>query len=288
MDRLNQILLVAGLGCFVFAFLLSGLYPYMITDGKTPEATYAQVAQVVSPDFKDLKDAFPNDFTKAFQGAEAALTPRELATIPATDPRRAGSEDAWRKIYATALRDGRDLYIGEACWHCHSQYVRPVANEDVRWGPPSTTEQDNNALQRPVLWGTRRVGPDLTYEGGVRSNDWHIAHFLDPKSTSPGSIMPAYTWHFATGFEVRRKVAPDIADREGIAPDKSYSYPGIYDTKQEAEQAMERIRTSLPNTLAGERDRLFVAEATRPTAKLLSLIAYLQWLGTWQPQKAER
>ncbi len=288
MDRLNQILLVAGLGCFVFAFLLSGLYPYMITDGKTPEATYAQVAQVVSPDFKDLKDAFPNDFTKAFQGAEAAMTPRELATIPANDPRRAGSEDAWRKIYATALRDGRDLYIAEACWHCHSQYVRAVSNEDVRWGPPSTSEQDNNALQRPVLWGTRRVGPDLTYEGGVRSNDWHIAHFLDPKSTSPGSVMPAYTWYFASGFEVRRKVAPDIAEREGIAPDKSYSYPGIYDTRQEAERAMEQIRTSLPNTLAGERDRLFVAEAQRPTAKLLSLIAYLQWLGTWQPQKAER
>ncbi len=99
--------------------------------------------------------------------------------------------------------------------------------------------------------------------------------------------MPAYTWYYREGFEVRRKVAPDIADREGLAADTSYAYPGIYDTQQEAQASMERIRATLPSTLAGEKDRLFVAAATGPDGKLMSLMAYLQWLGTWKPQKAD-
>ena len=56
--------------------------------------------------------------------------------------------------------------MGEGCWHCHSQFVRPVSNEERRWGPVSKTEEYQNELQRPVMFGTRRVGPDLSREGG--------------------------------------------------------------------------------------------------------------------------
>jgi cbb3-type cytochrome c oxidase subunit II len=285
MDRLRQILLFAGILCFVFSVLVSAVYPWAITDGRHREATVEEVAADVSPDFKALKDEYAAAFSAAFPGAADALTERELAALAAGDPKRAASEEAWRRAYAHAIRRGRDLYVAEACWHCHSQYVRPVANEDIRFGPVRSAAADNNALQRPVLWGTRRVGPDLTNEGGLRSNDWHVAHFADPTTTSPGSVMPRYSWFLRSGFQVRRRVAPEVIEREGFADDRSHPVRGIYATREEAEAAMAAMIASTPQALELEKKRLFVAEARGPNADGLSVIAYLQWLGTWSPPK---
>ena len=83
-----------------------------------------------------------------------------------------------------------------------------------------SSAHDNNALQRPVLWGTRRVGPDLTHEGRLRSNDWHVAHFWDPQSVSPGSVMPPYPWFFREGWEVRRSIDPDVK----VTPDQIFTF----------------------------------------------------------------
>jgi len=101
------------------------------------------------------------------------------------------------------------VYIGEGCWHCHSQFVRPVSNESKRWGPVSKTEEYQNVLQRPVMFGTRRVGPDLSREGGRRSNDWHAVHFHRPQSVSADSPMPQYPWFFDG--------APDKPNKRGLA-----------------------------------------------------------------------
>jgi hypothetical protein len=100
------------------------------------------------------------------------------------------------KVAAQMLREGRNTYVSEACWHCHSQFIRPVSNEDRRWGPVSKSWEYQNELQRPVMFGTRRVGPDLSREGGRRSNDWHAVHLYQPKMTSPTSVMPEYPWFF--------------------------------------------------------------------------------------------
>ena len=98
--------------------------------------------------------------------------------------------------YRAALFRGRDIYIKEACWHCHSQYIRPVGNESPRYGLVSTPGEYQNKMNLPHLFGTRRVGPDLIREAGKRTNDWHFAHLYDPKSTEPSSVMPRYTWYF--------------------------------------------------------------------------------------------
>ncbi len=283
MDRFANVVLFAGLLCFVFAFALSGVYPYMITNALAPEATIEQLAERVSPDFTALKELDPVAFAMAYPGSEAALTPRELAPLPPGDPRRAASDAAWRRAYATALQDGRDAYVADGCWHCHSQYVRPVANEEQRFGPVLPSANDNNALQRPVLWGTRRVGPDLTHEGGLRSDDWQLAHLWDPQTTSPGSVMPRYPWFFRSGFQVRRRIDPEAADRGRLDPATSYPIAGVHDTREQAQAALERHAAELPAALAAEKDRLFVEAGTGPNARGLSLIAYLQWLGTWTP-----
>ena len=82
--------------------------------------------------------------------------------------------------FAEALRVGHKTYVGEACWHCHSQQVRPWGNDEARYGRKSYPEEYHNVLNMPPLWGTRRIGPDLIRRGGRQSNDWHVAHFYHP------------------------------------------------------------------------------------------------------------
>src|SRR5207249_2661035 len=89
---------------------------------------------------------------------------------------------------------GRAVYIREGCWYCHSQYVRPVAGEELRWGPVS--EAGEYAFDLPHLFSTRRIGPDLTRVGLKYADDWHYAHHWDPRLVVPESIMPSFTWLF--------------------------------------------------------------------------------------------
>ena len=288
MDKFTRIILVAGIACFAFAFLLSGLYPWLITDHRSHEASIAELAEHVSVEFKQMREAYPATFAERFgKLAEGALGDAELNGLAPGDPRRAASDKAWSAAYAEALQRGRDIYVAEACWHCHSQYVRPVANEEIRFGKVRTPAEDNNALQRPVLWGTRRVGPDLTHEGGLRSNDWHVAHLINPKATSPGSIMPAYTWYFHDGYQVRRRIDPRKAEVYDLDPETSYPYPGVYATEADAQAALERIRATIDPVLEAEKERLFVDAGYGPNGDALCLISYLQWLGTYEPMVKE-
>lgn len=133
-----------------------------------------------------------------------------LAFVPATQIQNVGEQvgmpesipSDFKKYYTSldeyhnGLLHGRDIYIAEACWHCHSQYVRPVSNESLRYGPVSQPGEYQNILNLPQLFGTRRVGPDLSREAGKRPNDWHFAHLFNPKWVEPQSIMPRYTWYF--------------------------------------------------------------------------------------------
>jgi cytochrome c oxidase cbb3-type subunit I/II len=89
---------------------------------------------------------------------------------------------------------GRAVYVREGCWYCHSQYVRPVAGEEQRWGPLS--EAGEYAWDLPHLLSTRRIGPDLTRVGLKYSDDWHYAHHWDPRLVVPESIMPRFRWLF--------------------------------------------------------------------------------------------
>src|SRR2546430_1719894 len=106
---------------------------------------------------------------------------------------------------------GRAVYIREGCWYCHSQYVRPVAGEELRWGPVS--EAGEYAFDLPHLFSTRRIGPDLTRVGLKYADDWHYAHHWDPRLVVPESIMPSFKWLFEqqnVAFSVMR--IPQSAD----------------------------------------------------------------------------
>src|SRR5262245_18172097 len=144
MERFGASFLIAGVVTFFLGFVLQGLLP-VITLRKTPVATVEEVAKTVTPEFVQLAHDYPDEFRHAFG-------------------------EPTSESFARALRAGKALYIAEACWHCHSQQVRPVSKEDLRFGPVSTAEEYQNEMHLPHLFGTRRVGPDLIRESGIRSN----------------------------------------------------------------------------------------------------------------------
>ncbi|MGD2064206.1 MAG: cbb3-type cytochrome c oxidase subunit II [Nitrospirota bacterium] len=171
MERFSTVFLVAGVVFFAFSVWVMAWLPVAhLRD--IPHTKLEVVSEEVRPEFAQLAEMFPESFKKYYP---AGVTPAS---------------------YQKALRLGRDTYIAEACWHCHSQFVRPVSNEVIRFGPVSQAGEYQNDLQFPHLFGTRRVGPDLIREHGVHTNDWHVAHFWNPQDVVPTSVMPRYPWFF--------------------------------------------------------------------------------------------
>jgi hypothetical protein len=195
------VLFIAGIGFFALAFLSNALVPALMYRD-LPEKTVEQLLVNngnLRYQFEDLARRFPDSFTAAY-----GKPPVDA------DPAHPVQREKWLdEKLQEALRLGHKVYVAEACWHCHSQFVRPVSNEDRRFGPVSRTEEYQNELQRPVLFGTRRVGPDLSREGGRRSNDWHAVHFFQPTLLSIGSPMPEYPWLFDG--------SPDKPNAKGLA-----------------------------------------------------------------------
>jgi cbb3-type cytochrome oxidase cytochrome c subunit len=170
MERFGASFLIAGVVTFLLGFFLQGVMPVM-TLRNVPVASVEDVTREVTPELAELAEDYPAEFAAAF-GAPSAESMR------------------------TAVVEGKAIYIAEACWHCHSQQVRPASNENLRYGPVSTAEEYQNDMNLPHLFGTRRVGPDLIREAGKHSSDWQMAHLYDPRSVSPYSVMPSYPWFF--------------------------------------------------------------------------------------------
>lgn len=87
---------------------------------------------------------------------------------------------------------GREIYVREGCYVCHSQMIRPMRDEVERYGHYSLAAE--SMYDRPFQWGSKRTGPDLARIGGRYSDDWHVQHMIDPKSVVPESIMPSYAF----------------------------------------------------------------------------------------------
>jgi cytochrome c oxidase cbb3-type subunit I/II len=96
------------------------------------------------------------------------------------------------KPYSPLELEGRDIYVREGCYNCHSQMVRVTATEVQRWGERAYSGEF--VYDHPFQWGSKRTGPDLLRLGGKYPDVWHYKHMMDPRETSPGSIMPAYPW----------------------------------------------------------------------------------------------
>lgn len=161
---------------------------------------------------------------------------------------------------------GRDIYLSEGCYNCHSQMVRPILAETKRYGEYS--KPGEFVYDRPFQWGSRRIGPDLAREGGRQSWLWHVVHFRDPLDTTPGSIMPHYSWLLRKPLDFDAIPARLTAMRALGVP---YSDAEIATGAQLARQQAATIAAK-------------IAEDQGPTEladkQVVALVAYLDRLGT--------
>ncbi len=123
--------------------------------------------------------------------------------------------------YSPLELTGRNIYIREGCYTCHSQQIRPFRDEVDRYGHYSLAAESR--YDHPFQWGSKRTGPDLARVGGKYSNQWHAAHFLNPREVVPESIMPAYSflagkglrdWEIADHLKANRTVGVPYTDEQ--------------------------------------------------------------------------
>lgn len=174
------------------------------------------------------------------------------------------------KPYTPLEVAGRDIYIAEGCNNCHSQMIRPFRSETERYGEYSKAGEF--VYDHPHLWGSKRTGPDLHRIGGKYPDSWHLRHMYDPNSTSPGSIMPAYTWLLKKKTDVESIPNKINALRTvGVPYAEGYEKIAVRDFKAQA----ERIATGLRENGFGELDGIEITS----DKQIIAIIAYMQRLG---------
>ncbi|MEZ4655144.1 MAG: cytochrome-c oxidase, cbb3-type subunit II [Candidatus Eisenbacteria bacterium] len=216
-------------------------------------------------------------------GGIAELVPTIVIrnTVPATAaaadsmtvvPSALVSEPEWaQQPYSPLELEGRDIYIREGCYHCHSQMIRPFRHETLRYGEVSKAEEFR--YDHPFLWGSKRTGPDLHRVGGKYPNLWHYQHLLDARNTSPGSNMPIYGWMKPRHVDLEQTRGKLIAMQK----------LGVPYTDDEIAQAVNVARSQgrlIADDLAKESVNI------DPESEMVALIAYLQRLGRG-PQPVE-
>ena len=151
------------------------------------------------------------------------------------------------KPYSALQIAGRDVYVREGCYNCHSQMIRPFRAETERYGHYSVAGE--SVWDHPFLWGSKRTGPDLARVGGRYSDEWHRAHLYNPRNVVPESIMPAYPWLVEQSLDGK-----DTAKK------------------------MSALRTlGVPYS---EEDIAGASDAVKGKSEMDALVAYLQVLGT--------
>jgi cytochrome c oxidase cbb3-type subunit II len=172
---------------------------------------------------------------------------------------------------------GRNIYVSEGCYLCHSQMIRALRDEVERYGHYSLAAESE--YDRPFQWGSKRNGPDLARVGGKYSDDWHRDHLKDPRAVVAGSIMPSYPWlfttdldysHIAQDLKVQAELGVPYSDEmiaNALADLRTQATPDSPD----ADALTKRYPKAQVRDFAGVQGRITEADA---------LIAYLQMLGT--------
>jgi cytochrome c oxidase cbb3-type subunit I/II len=169
------------------------------------------------------------------------------------------------KPYTPLEVEGRDIYIREGCNNCHSQMIRPFRSEVERYGDYS--KPGEFVYDHPFLWGSKRTGPDLARIGGKYPSAWHYRHMMDPRSTSPNSIMPAYTWLYDDDLDLSHTEGKIITLRKLGVP---YPYDFELDAVDSAKAQAKTVAADLATTGMKGIDA---------NKEIIALIAYLQRLG---------
>lgn len=170
---------------------------------------------------------------------------------------------------------GRNIYLREGCYNCHSQMVRPFRDEVERYGHYSLAAE--SMYDHPFQWGSKRTGPDLARVGAKYSNEWHVAHLKDPRSVVPESVMPGYGFLARRELGVRDIAAHLRANRavgvpytDDMIANAAADLAGQADPDADTQRLLARYPKAAVGDLDGDPKRLTEMDA---------LVAYLQILG---------
>ena len=171
---------------------------------------------------------------------------------------------------------GRDIYVREGCYTCHSQMIRPFRDEVERYGHYSLAAE--SMYDHPFQWGSKRTGPDLARVGDRYSNEWHVQHLVEPRSVVPESVMPSYAFLKETPIEVKNISMHLSANRAVGVPYTDEMFANAEaDMKAQADPNADTsgIEGRYPKAKLGDFD----GDPTKLT-EMDALVAYLQMLGT--------
>lgn len=174
---------------------------------------------------------------------------------------------------------GRDIYQREGCYLCHSQMIRPFRDEMLRYGHYSLAAESQ--YDHPFQWGSKRTGPDLARVGKKYSNEWHVAHLVNPRSVVPQSIMPEYPWLLENPLDYSDIAERMLALRKTGVPYSATQEEYEANVKRFGEQVAQQldIRRARENLIAQAEAGNYDGDRTRLT-EMDALVAYLQMLGT--------
>jgi len=172
------------------------------------------------------------------------------------------------KPYDALRLAGKDIYVREGCYLCHSQMIRALRAETQRYGPASTASE--SVYDRPFQWGSKRTGPDLARIGGKYPNVWHLRHMEDPRGISAGSNMPSYPWLSTHHLDASTLPAKIKVQRTLGVPYGPLSAQQIFDSVDDQAKGVAKDLRAAGAYVAADQE-------------IVALIAYLQTLGKSQP-----
>jgi cytochrome c oxidase cbb3-type subunit 2 len=177
--------------------------------------------------------------------------------------------------YAPLELVGRNIYIREGCYLCHSQMIRPFRDEVERYGHYSLAAE--SMYDHPFQWGSKRTGPDLARVGGKYSNEWHVAHLVDPRSVVPESVMPPYAFLLGRALDpadiaahLRTNRVVGVPYTDAMIENAGADLRAQADPEGDHEALLERYPKAAVGDLDGNPRRLTEMDA---------VVAYLQILG---------
>jgi cytochrome c oxidase cbb3-type subunit 2 len=181
--------------------------------------------------------------------------------------------------YTPLEQRGRDIYIREGCYLCHSQMIRPFRDEQLRYGHYSLAAESK--YDHPFQWGSKRTGPDLARVGGKYSNEWHVQHLISPRSVVPESVMPNYPWLLSTPLDYS-----DIEDRMRALRTTGVPYSASQEEYAKNVKSFGEATAKTLDISHAQQNLIAQAEAGNfdgdrsSISEMDALVAYLQVLGT--------
>jgi len=226
-----------------------------------------EIANLVNDNVKDGKPRLIEGYAGWFSVLSliAVLVGTAIEIYPTLNVHRYVNPEITIHPFSALEQEGRDLYVREGCYLCHSQQIRPLVDEKLRYGDPSTLEE--SIYDHPYQWGSKRTGPDLSRVGKKYPDLWHYQHMIDPRQIQPKSIMPAYDWMTKNAIDysqIKKKL--NVLRNLGVP----YTDLEVQNADTDAEKQAAEIADGLKKQ--GVQEKI-------DNKEILALIAYIQALG---------